>query len=69
MNVKYVIVQTDIYTGELQIGFQSTGKIVLMANYLILEGIETTNKFYNMDIIKTVIKKLEQHNKKIEKLI
>ena len=69
MNVKYVIVQTDIYTGELQIGFQSLGKVVLMADYLLLNGIETTNKFYNMDIIKTVIKKLEQHNKKIEKLI
>ena len=69
MNVKYVIVQTDIYTGELQIGFQSLGKVVLMVDYLLLNGIETTNKFYNMDIIKTVIKKLEQHNKKIEKLI
>ena len=69
MTVKYVIVETDHCTGELQIGFQSTGKIVLMADYLVLEGIKTTNKFYNMDIIKRVIKKLEKYNKKIEKLI
>ena len=69
MTVKYVIVETDFHTGELQIGFQSTGKIVLMADYLTLEGIKTTNKFYNMDIIKRVIKRLEKYNKKIEKLI
>ena len=69
MTVKYIIVETDFHTGELQIGFQSFGKVVIMADYLLLEGTEITNKFYNMDIIKTVIKKLEQHNKKIEKLI
>ena len=75
MKIEYIIVETDRYMGELQIGFYTIDrdKVALMEDFLILvrgkKQYKVANRFYSMAIARAMIKKLEKHNEKMEKLI
>lgn len=73
MKTQYVIVETHRPTGELQIGFHTPDKIILMANFLIFgtgkRQTKVANRFYSMTVTKKTIKRLEKHNEKVEKLM
>ena len=73
MNINYVIIETHRPTGELRIGFHTSDKIVLMADFLIFgtgkRQTKVANRFYSMTMIKKAIKRLEKHHQQIEELI